>query len=56
MLEIWNANVVSEKIPSSTKALLILLISAIVLQKISIFCQNSIFTQSNSVRVVLAIF
>ena len=35
----------------STNPLLILLILAFFLRKISIFCKNSTFTQSNSVRV-----
>ena len=52
-LEIWhvstNTYVVSENIPFSTKAVLILLMSVF-------FGQNSTFTQSNSERAVLEIF
>ena len=41
----------------STKILLILLMSAFIAKKISIFFgKNGIFTQSNSVRDVLEIF
>ena len=63
MLETWNlvhkdthTYVVSENIPFSTKAVLILLMSAVFLQKIAFFGENSIFTQSNIVRAVLEIF
>ena len=52
-LEFWYASthiyVVSENIPFSTKALLILLMS-------TFFGKNSTFTQSNTVKVVLEIF
>ena len=52
-LEIWhvstNTYVVSENIPFSTKAVLILLMSIF-------FGQNSTFTQSNSERAALEIF
>ena len=43
-------------IPFSTKALLILMISAFFDNKSEFFGKNSAFTQSNSVRVVLEIF
>ena len=49
-------NYVLVNIPFSTKALLILLMSAFFLQKISFFGQNDTFTQSTSVRAVLEIF
>ena len=48
--------VVSENIPFSTEALLILLISAFFYNKSVLLGQNSIFTQSNSVRAALDIF
>ena len=52
-LEIWhvstNTYVVSENIPFSTKAVLILLMSIF-------FAQNSTFTQSNSERAALEVF
>ena len=38
---------------TSTKALLILLMSALFLQKVSIFGKSRTFTQSNSVKAVL---
>ena len=44
------------EIPFSTKALLILLMSAFFCKKPAFFGKNSIFTQSNSVRAVLDIF
>ena len=56
MLEIWNfvrkythTHVVSEDMPFSTMALIILLMS-------TFFGKNSTFTQSNSVTAVLEIF
>ena len=48
--------VVSENIPFSIKALLILLMSAFFFKKAAFSSQNSTFTQSNSVRVVPEIF
>ena len=49
--------VVLENIPFSTRALLILLMSAFSLQKNQpFFGQNSTFTQSTSVRAALKIF
>ena len=47
---------VSENIPFSIKALLILLMSAFFCKKISVFSENCTFTQSNSVRAALEIF
>ena len=47
----YNTYAVSENIPFSTKAPLILLMSAFYCKKSEIFGQNS--TQNNSVRVVL---
>ena len=62
MLETLNFHVsthtyvVSENIPFSAKAFLILLMSAFFFKKSVFFGKNSIFTQSNSVRAVLMIF
>ena len=60
MLETWHVStdtyVVSENIAFISKTLLILLMSAFFLPKISVFGQNSTFTQSNSVRAVFEIF
>ena len=62
MPETWNLecksdpHVVSENIPFSTKALLILLMSAFFCKKSEIFGQNNTFIQSNSVRAVLETF
>ena len=60
ILQIWHVSthlyVVSEYIPFSTKALLILLMSAIFAKNQRFFGQNSTFTQSNSVSDVLEIF
>ena len=55
-LESSQSYVVSENIPISTKALLILLMSEGFCNKIAFFAQNSTFTQSNSGRAVLKIF
>ena len=51
-----NTYVVSENMPVSFKALLILLISAFFCKKSVFFGQDSTFTQSNSVRAVTEIF
>ena len=48
--------VVAENIPFSTNVLLILLMSVFFCKKISIFGENSTFTQSNIMRAVLEIF
>ena len=62
MLETWNlvrkvhTYIVSENIPFSTKAFLILLMSAAFCKKMSNFGNNDTFNQSNSVRAVLEIF
>ena len=51
-----NTYVASENIPFSSKALLILLVSAFFCKKLAFSGQNSTFTQSNSVRAVFEIF
>ena len=48
--------VVSENIPCSTKAFLILLISAFFCKKSTFFEKNSTFTENDSVIAVLEIF
>ena len=55
MLENSNTYAVSENILFSTKALLILLMSAFLCKK-SFVGKNSTFTQSNNVRAMLEIF
>ena len=48
--------VVSENIPFSIKAFLILLMSGFLWKKSAFFGQDNVFTQSNSKRAVLKIF
>ena len=48
--------IVSENMPFSTKALLILLMSAFFANNQCLLGQNNTFTQSNSVRAVLQEF
>ena len=55
-LESTHTYVVSEIIPFSIKVLLIFLMSAVFCKGSAFYGQNSTFTQSNSVRVVLEIF
>ena len=59
-LQIWHvsthSHVVSENTPISTKAPLILLISALFCKKSAFFGKNNTFTQTNSMRAVLEIF
>ena len=59
VLETWsvviNYTVVSENIPCSTKASLILLMSVLFCKK-SFFVKNNTFSQSNSMRAVLEFF
>ena len=60
MLEMWcvstNTEVVSENISFSTKAPLILLMSAFLVKIQHFFGDNTTFIQSNSARAVLEIF
>ena len=59
-LQIWHVSthpyVVSENIPFSAQAPLILLMSVFFCKKLAFFVQKSTFTQSNSVRAVFEIF
>ena len=51
-----HTHIVSENIPFRSQVPLILLTSAFFCKKLAFFVQNSIFTQSTSVRAVLEIF
>ena len=59
-LEIWYVSthtyIVSENIPFSTKALLILMMLAFLCKKSAFFGKNSTLTQNNSSRAVFEIF